>query len=111
MDIDALENIIPPETNLTGKIENDRAAFFQLLRDKFTTVKKRGVKEYKVSTSFCDHCYSNKEVIRFTESYGSGFALAFETYNSALTAIKICQSSGIRKEDLEVQSHSTFSYF
>jgi hypothetical protein len=111
MDVVTLENIIPAEVSLTGKVDNDRAAFFKLLYDKFKTVKKRGVKQYKVSTSFCDHCYDNKEVVRFSESYDSGFALAFETYNSALTAIRICHSSGIRKETLEKHSHSNFSYF
>jgi hypothetical protein len=111
MNVDTLETIIPLEVILTGKVENDRVAFLEMLRYKFKTVKMRGVKEYKVSTSFCNNCYANKEVIRFSESYGSGFALAFETYNSTLTAIRICHSSGITRENLEKQSRLTFSYF
>jgi hypothetical protein len=111
MDVDTLREIIPIDVNLTGTLENDREAFFELLQDKFKTIKKRGVKQYKVSSSFCNNCYDNKEVTRFSESYGCGFALAFEFQDSTLTSIRICRSAGIGKEDLVKHSHLTFSYF
>ena len=111
MDVDKLEKVIHAEVKLTGMIDDHRDAFFKLLREKFKTVKKRGVKKYKISISFCDNCYCHKEVICFKESYQSGFALAFEAIDDKINAIRICQSAGILKENLEQHSHFSFSYF